>query len=198
MAAFKLASSFLPASDASLQRRELGRSDRPMTTHLRRRRPQLLTASAAAPILAAVILVAAACGSSSSNGAGSSGDRDQAVAYAQCMRENGVPDFPDPDAEGRFRGLGHEQQGDPTFEAALQACRDLAPGGQHENFGDPAFVAQMRAFSQCMRDNGLPDFPDPDAQGRLRGASHELQGDPRFQAATETCRSKLPGGGQHG
>src|SRR6266511_4464384 len=166
MAAFKLASSVLPGCDARVQGRQLGRSDRPMTMHPRTRRPQLLTASAAAPLLAAVILVAAACGSSSSNGAASSGDRDQAVAYAQCMRENGVPDFPDPDAQGRLRALGHEQRDDPQFRAATEACRDLAPGGEHEQLGDPAFVEQMREFSQCMRENGLPDFPDPDAQGR--------------------------------
>jgi hypothetical protein len=166
-----------------------------MTMYPRTRR--LLTALAAAPILAAVILVAAACGSSSSNGAASSGDRDQAIAYAQCMRENGVPDFPDPDASGRFRGVGHEAQGDPKVQAAQEACRELAPGGEHERLGDPAFVEQMREFSQCMRENGLPDFPDPDAQGRLRGAGHEQQDNPQFRAAMEACRGKLPGGGEH-
>jgi hypothetical protein len=168
-----------------------------MTMYPRTRRRRLLTAAAAAPILAAVILVAAACGSSSSNGAASSDDRDQAIAYAQCMRENGVPDFPDPNAEGRFRGLVHEQQDDPQFRAATEACRDLAPGDEHEKLGDPAFVEQMREFSQCMRENGLPDFPDPDAQGRLRGAGHEQQDNPTYRAAMEACRGKLPGGGEH-
>jgi hypothetical protein len=55
----------------------------------------------------------------------------------------------------------------------------------------------MREFSQCMRENGLPDFPDPDADGRLRGVGHEQQDDPRFREAMETCREKLPGGGEH-
>ena len=54
-----------------------------------------------------------------------------------------------------------------------------------------------RAFSQCMRDNGVPDFPDPDADGRLRGPGHEQEGNPRFRAAQEKCREKLPGGGDH-
>jgi hypothetical protein len=49
-----------------------------------------------------------------------------------------------------------------------------------------------------MRDNGLPDFPDPDADGRLRGVGHEQQDNPTYRAAMETCRGKLPGGGQHG
>ncbi|MGH8983086.1 MAG: hypothetical protein ACRDY6_04330 [Acidimicrobiia bacterium] len=169
-----------------------------MTMHPRTRRPRLLTASAAAPILAAVTLLGAACASSPSNEAASSGDRDQAIAYAQCMRENGVADFPDPDANGRFTGIGHEQRDDPKFRAAQEACRDLAPGGEHENLGDPAFVEQMREFSQCMRENGLPDFPDPDPDGRLRGAGHEERNDPQYQAALETCRTKLPGGGEHG
>jgi hypothetical protein len=169
-----------------------------MTMHPRTRLPRFLSRAAAAPIVAVLILLVAACGSSSSNGAASSGDRDQAIAYAQCMRENGVPDFPDPDASGRFRGVGHEAQGDPKFQAAQEACRDLAPGGEHERLGDPAFVEQMREFSQCMRDNGLPDFPDPDPNGRLRGAGHEQRNDPQYQAAFETCRGKLPGGGEHG
>ena len=100
-----------------------------MTMPPRTRRPRLLTASAAAPIVAALILVATACGSSSSNGAATSGDRDRALAYAQCMRENGVPAFPDPDAQGRLRGAGHEQQDNPTYRAAMEACRGKLPGG---------------------------------------------------------------------
>jgi hypothetical protein len=169
-----------------------------MTMHPRTRRLPLLPASAAASLVVAVMLVAAACGSSSSNEAASSGDGDRAISYAQCMRDNGVPDFPDPDAEGRFRGIGHEQQDNPQFRAAQEACRDLAPGDEHEKIGDPTFVAQMRAFSQCMRENGVPDFPDPDAQGRLRGAGHEQQNTPQYRSAVEACREKLPGGGEHG
>ena len=56
---------------------------------------------------------------------------------------------------------------------------------------------QALKYAQCMRAHGLPDFPDPDAQGRLRGTGHEQQGDPRYRAAFEACRSKLPGGGEH-
>jgi hypothetical protein len=169
-----------------------------MNMRSRVRQPRLVPAAAAAAAFAAVTLLATACGSSSSNEVpSSSADQGQALAFAQCMRRNGVPDFPDPDADGRFRGVGHEAEGDPKFRAAQEACRDLAPGGEHEKLGDPAFVEQMREFSQCMRDNGLPDFPDPDADGRLRGRGHEQQDDPQYQAALETCRGKLPGGGEH-
>jgi hypothetical protein len=149
-------------------------------------------------LLGTLILVAvAACSSSAGNQTAPGAGQEQALKYARCMRAHGVPGFPDPDSNGQFRGLGHEQQGNPRFGAAQQACRGLAPGGVHENLGDPAFVNQMRKFSQCMRAHGLPGFPDPDAQGRLRGAGHEQQGDPRYGAAFEACRSKLPGGGEH-
>jgi hypothetical protein len=144
-------------------------------------------------------LALAACGGSDDNSddADPAQGQDAAVRYAQCMRDNGVPDFPDPDANGEFRGQGHEQQDDPTFQAAMEKCRSLAPGGEHENTGDPEFVEQMRAYSQCMRDNGVSDFPDPDADGRLRGQDHEERDDPTFKAASEACQSKLPGGGDH-
>ena len=153
------------------------------------------------------LLVAAtwliACGSSSSDdkapGAGQAPAADQARKYAQCIRDKGVPDFPDPDAQGNFTGAGHEQQDNPKLRAAMQACRALAPGGEHEqNVGTPAFVKQARKFAQCVRDNGVPDFPDPGPDGTFRGASHEQQGDPKLQAAMQTCQSKLPGGGHQG
>jgi hypothetical protein len=151
------------------------------------------------PAVLVVPLVLAGCGQSnrSQNNGGAPVDKVQAArAYAQCVRANGVPDFPDPDADGQFRGLAHEQQNDPKFQAAQDKCRNLAPGGEHER-SDPATVEQLRKFSQCMRDHGLPDFPDPDPNGRLRGAGHEQQDTPTYRAAMQACRQQLPGGGDH-
>jgi hypothetical protein len=172
-----------------------------MKNHPRARRRRFVLATvAAAALIGAVVLTA--CGSSSSDDPASAADQaptaalDQARKYAQCIRKNGVPDFPDPDPNGEFSGVGHDQD-DPALRAAQEKCRDLAPGGEHENFGDPAFVEQARQFAECVRDNGVPDFPDPDADGRFRGVGHEQQDNPKFQAARETCREKLPGGGEH-
>jgi hypothetical protein len=167
-----------------------------MNRHPRARGRRFVLVAGAAAALIVVVALVTACGSSSSDDTASAADQEQALQFAQCIRENGVPDFPDPDASGRFSEGDHDPD-DPALRAAQEKCRDLAPGGEHQNTGDPAFVEQMRQFSQCMRDNGLPDFPDPDADGRLRGRPHELQGDPQFQAARETCREKLPGGGEH-
>jgi hypothetical protein len=159
-----------------------------------RRRRVVIAAVAAAALLGALALALVATNRGSSPGAGpeSAAEPQQAaLAFAKCMRDNGLPNFPDPDASGRFRGFSHEQQSSPRYSAALQACRTLAPGGSHEQqIGSPAFVKQARAFAQCIRDSGVPNFPDPDAQGRFRGASHELQGDPAFQAALRACQSR--------
>jgi hypothetical protein len=167
-----------------------------MNTHPRPRRRRFATGAVAAAALLGVLALVTACGSSSNAETASGADQKQALEFAQCMRDNGVPDFPDPDAEGRFTEGEHDSD-DPALRAAQEECRDLAPGGEHQNIGDPAFVEQMREFSQCMRDNGVRDFPDPDADGRMRGVGHEERGDPKFRAAMETCRQKLPGGGDH-
>jgi hypothetical protein len=45
------------------------------------------------------------------------------------VRENGVPNFPDPDAEGRFNLKGVSTgPDDPQIEAAMDACADLRQG----------------------------------------------------------------------
>jgi hypothetical protein len=91
---------------------------------------RLRSVRAASPwLLAALLSVAlAAC----AQGAGTTTATNSVEAgrrYAQCMRDNGVPDFPDPDANGQLRGIGHEQQDTPTYRAALEKCRDKLPGG---------------------------------------------------------------------
>src|SRR5712691_8338731 len=79
-------------------------------------------------LLAGLLLLAvalAACGKSKTADTNTSNAQDKARQYAQCMRDNGVPDFPDPDANGQIRGQGHEQQNDPKFTAAMEKCRGL-------------------------------------------------------------------------
>jgi len=126
---------------------------------------------------------------------------EQALAFSECMRENGVPDFPDPQIEdGRIQmrmggpdGGGELDQ--EAVEKAMEACEDLAPRGGG-NFSEEDRQEMQDAFleyAQCMRDNGY-DMPDPDfgsGEGMFR-----MQGepdDPAFQKAQEACEDKLPG-----
>ena len=61
-------------------------------------------------------------------------DRDKAVKFAECMRENGVSAFPDPDASGELTldGVVNGSSLDPdraAFKQAIRACKDLQPPG---------------------------------------------------------------------
>jgi hypothetical protein len=124
---------------------------------------------------------------------------NKAVRYSECMRQNGVPSFPDPDANGRIRlqagpGTGLDPQSD-TFKQAQQTCKEYAPQGA----GAPGSAEQqagMLKFVQCMRQNGVPNMPDPQPDGgmiisRKDGVDPQSQA---FQDAQEKCRDLAPGG----
>jgi D-alanyl-D-alanine carboxypeptidase len=86
--------------------------------------------------LAIFLPVLAACGGSgdSSGGSGAAAgggaagtDNNQFVKFAQCMRQNGVPEWPDP-VDGKFRiRLGSVDPNSPQFEAAGQKCKSSRP-----------------------------------------------------------------------
>jgi hypothetical protein len=61
-------------------------------------------------------------------------ERQQALAFSQCMRSHGVPNFPDPQFNGNrvgiriSPGMGLDPSS-PTFQQAQQACQSKMPGG---------------------------------------------------------------------
>ena len=116
---------------------------------------------------------------------------DQGLAYSQCMRKNGFPDFPDPDSEGRILLQQRlDSRSAPAFQAAGEACRDLAPPGWAAERPDSERMEQLLGFAQCVRDEGVPDFPDPNAEGGFdfAGMDIDIADSPTMRAAMETCR----------
>lgn len=123
--------------------------------------------------------------------------------FAQCMRKNGVPSFPDPSSSGAL-SIGSSSGIDPRspkFQKAQQTCQKLLPNGGRPS---PQQLAKMQqatlAFSACMRRHGLKDFPDPTFSGgnaalRLKGGpgSDLDPNSPAFQAAQKACHGNLPG-----
>ena len=59
----------------------------------------------------------------------------------------------------------------------------------------------LLAFSQCMRSNGMPSFPDPQhfVGGNVKLTIHQLgTGSPHFQTALSACNHLLPTNGGSG
>jgi hypothetical protein len=143
----------------------------------RSRRPLLL---GSVPAIAALVLLAAGCGGGGSPGVANVASTSTAaatttttsglLAFSQCMRSNGVPNFPDPQ---RFAGgnvkLTIHQLSPP--QAALNACSNLLPSGpgqsQQTAQQQRTQLADELSFAKCMRSHGVSHFPDPTAQGEL-------------------------------
>jgi hypothetical protein len=129
--------------------------------------------AALAPI--AIVVLISACGSSAPAGTstGSSANNNnttanarKAVKFAKCMRSNGVNDFPDPGASGSFTidGVVNGSSLDPNspaFRQAISACKDLEPAGFTGSKRSPQQTQAALKFAQCIRENGVKDFPDP-------------------------------------
>jgi hypothetical protein len=92
--------------------------------------------------------------------------QQDALKYARCMRANGVPDFPDPEAGGGF--LFHAGSGvdpsSPAVQTAQAKCQKLLPSGPtpgSTTHPTAQWLAQMTKVAECMRRHGVSGFPDP-------------------------------------
>jgi hypothetical protein len=160
---------------------------------------------AALAVIALVTLISA-CGSSapaetgtgSGGGNNTGGDAQKAVKFARCMRSNGVSTFPDPNGSGKLtiEAVANGSSLDtssPAFKQALSACKTLEPAGFT---GGKRSSQQQQAglrFAQCIRANGVEDFPDPIPNGPLvdtnRIPSSNLPGGMSIlHAAMQKCR----------
>jgi hypothetical protein len=116
------------------------------------------------------------------------------LKFAQCMRDNGVPmDDPKVDADGNIQmNLDGDGVDPATAKAAEAKCKKLLPNGGETGKADPAIVEQLRKFSKCMRENGLPDFPDPTDKGLQVDGNKFSPTDPKVKAAEAKCKKYQP------
>jgi hypothetical protein len=85
--------------------------------------------------------------------------RDKAVKFAECIRAHGVRDFPDPNEKNQFEyGVSVTPA---VWNKATTACKDLQPPGTLSGKRSPKQQSAALRFAQCIRDNGVKDFPDP-------------------------------------
>jgi hypothetical protein len=198
---------------------ETGRATEAKSRRSRLARAGLLLMGLAA--VAGLGLLVSACGGSSKGGvaqvetttaatttedspARSDSGLGDPTAYSKCMRENGVPQFPDPDPQGRLVIPGGRDldPNSPRFKAAEKACGELLPrGGDDAPSPEEAEerLQEALAYAACMRENGVPTFPDPktNAEGGIdlnAGDSDFDPFSPQFKRAEEACKELLPGG----
>ena len=86
--------------------------------------------------------------------------REKAVKFSECMRTNGVNDFPDPNATGQFPSYGVSVS-KAVWTTAVAACKALQPPGSLNAHLTPTQFSAALKFAQCIREHGVPDFPDP-------------------------------------
>lgn len=129
------------------------------------------------------------------------------LQYSQCMRANGVPAFPDPNANGQLvisstksknGGTTGIDMNSAAFKNAQKVCADKLPAGLQSGSAqaNSNLQTQMLEYAKCMRANGVPSFPDPQvSNGRVTmtlPAGVDRNSD-AFKNAQAVCVSKLPG-----
>jgi hypothetical protein len=133
-----------------------------------------------------------AAGASPSASVAQVSDDDRSREFAKCMRDNGLPDFPDPETGdgGGFRIQIPAGADKAKVKAAMEKCRSLMPNGGKAVKLDPEQVEKVRQLARCMRENGVPNFPDPAADGSIQfnGATGFDPDNPTMRAALEKCR----------
>jgi hypothetical protein len=163
-----------------------------------------LVALAAVAIAAATVILSLTAWNSSDSGDSnaSAGETERALLdFAQCMRDNGVPSFPDPVArpDGSF-GFERPRGVSPSaLDDALASCRSEAQAAGLDAGSvapDTDTQDQLLALSRCMRENGIPEFPDPEPGTDVISGLHSLFADydlesPRVARALESCQSIL-------
>lgn len=148
----------------------------------------------AATVAAATVLITA-CGGGGSSTAGTSNNQ-KALAFAQCMRSHGEPNFPDPTSNGTF-SISQINITGPAYHSALSACHQLRAGVQIQLSAkqQQELINQYLRLAACMRSHGLPDFPDPNVQDAKAGyvmfsIPSRVVRSPLFQSAQRACESQ--------
>jgi len=142
--------------------------------------------------------VASAGGTASVTAQPSVDRAEMAKEFTACMKEQGVDVQMGSAEQGEgdpvrvSPGAGGEQ--DPKkVEAAMEKCKQYAPSGGDPAKVDPAQLEAQRNLAKCLRENGLPDFPDPDADGKMsaqQGSGIDPHSD-AFKAAQRKCQQLM-------
>jgi hypothetical protein len=171
-----------PPTDSDLDDDDYGDDAEPQPNRRRLLSGGRLVAMGAVVIVAgsglALALTSSGGGGGDAGAGGSSSDEptseDAAFEFAECMREQGIEDYPDPQVDDN--GVITSGPDDPedlspqeqvVWQEAQEACQGIldqaSPAGREEPSAEELAERQDQALSQaqCMRDRGW-DLPDPE------------------------------------
>ena len=107
------------------------------------------------------------CGSTGhpSRTTATSNDHALGVRFASCMRDHGVPSFPDPETSAGIQiPVSLAKNPSPAFKSAMQACHYLMAAEGSPPVVSASQKAAAVKLAQCMRKHGVPNYPDPTYQ----------------------------------
>lgn len=117
--------------------------------------------------------------------------------WASCMRSHGDPGQIDPTVDANrviqiTLGAGYNGQGlrgeNDACGTYLSAAQTALGGGTPP--GSSSEATELK-FAQCMRANGVPDYPDPAGTSQAAHATSASElNSPTFQAASTLCAKK--------
>jgi hypothetical protein len=168
------------------------------------------------PILAVLAVLVAAAGLTgcSASGGAAAGPSPSASAdpaqllelgkrFAQCGRDHGYPDIPDPHIDGGY--LVWPDDGGPDLKERMRTLSEQVPEcrvlldqitakneRRNNETPGPADLPKLQAFAKCMREHGIDGFPDPKPDGSfpLAGTPLESEGkSERVLTALDACKS---------
>lgn len=122
--------------------------------------------------------------------------------YAQCVREHGIPNFPDPVVSDGNVSYGADDGTKAAVGAhpeAIAACKPIQDqisqtGGKNWQ-PTAADKVKLLEFAKCVREHGVPEWPDPDADGKFTISSKLEDENPvtRINPALAACKKYWEG-----
>jgi hypothetical protein len=159
----------------------------------------------------AVLAVAGACaltacgsgghatGHRTPSGAASTDAATVAREAVRCIRQHGLPNFPDlvyDQQSGTWVIPGGARKPPRNVVAQCRPILDRLPAKNRQRPLTTADIAKLRQLAQCMRQHGLPDWPDPNAEGAFPLPQRLRHIDKRaLKPQLDACQKYFSGGG---
>ena len=150
---------------------------------------RLTNLATAVTAVTAVLILSAGCSGSAAHRPSPQSTREDPnsapadiVRIIGCFRANGLPNYPDPvydPADGRWHFPDIRPALTPTVR---QACASVMPQTTPASPIPTAQLADLLNFAKCVRAGGVPDWPDPAADGVFHTAI-----DPKANSAIKSA-----------